>query len=500
MKKTLVAATIAIATAAAPSIAGPLVYFGGPVIENAKVYVVWWGPASQLSPFVTNGDMAAFFSGIVNSPYVDFLNEYDTDISVQGGSRTGAAGTNQHIGRGNFAGVYELLDVPPGNVTDATVQSTLLAAITRGDLPAADANAIYGIFFPAAMHVDNSCQRGGFEGYHFATGGSADGVEYMVFPDCGFTLLEDFTGVTSHELGESITDRAPTPGDIPDYPQAWNDSKAFEIADVCDNVPLASAVTPVATFIVEPLWDNASNGCSVTHAFAQDYNLELDPNVVDLRAGQTVSIAVHTATVNGGPQPLALSVSAPAGITGSFDQGTVTSGGTATLTLTASPAVPFARDSQVIVTALGTNGAGPQHHTASLLLQPAEFTLVVGKAHADLPSGGSTTVPITVTTLHGDPGAIDLSISGLPRQVTGTFSTIAAGASTLTLKASGAAAVTNATFVVTAKGATATHSGTGLYTVVPSGGCATSGDGFVLLLAALATLAARRHGHARAAL
>lgn len=499
MKNALVAATIAIATAAAPARAATLIYFGGPVIENAKVYVVWWGPASQLSPLVTHGAIAAFFAGILDSPYVDMLNQYDTDIAAQSGSRVGAAGTSQHIGRGNFAGVYELLDVPAGNVTDAIVQSTLLAAIARGDLPPNDANAIYGIFFPAAMHVDNSCQRNGFEGYHYATGGATDGVEYMVFPDCGFTSLDDFTGVTSHELAESITDRAPTPGDIPDYPQAWNDKSAFEIADLCDHVPLADAATPAGTFVVEPIWDEAGGGCHIAHAFAQDYNVSLGPNVVDLRAGQTVSIAVHTATVNGGVQPLTLSVSAPMGIGGSFDQTSLLSGATATLTLTAAADAPFARDSQVIVTALGTNGAGPQRHTASLLLQPAEFTLFVGQV-PQLSSDGSVTVPITVTTLHGDPGAIGFSISGLPAHVTGSFSPLSGGVSTLTLKANGAAAVTNAKFVVTATGSTATHSAAALYTVVPSGGCATSGDGLVLLVAALAALAARRHGHARAAL
>jgi len=484
----------AIATAAGPSTAATLTYYGGPVIENAKVYIVWWGPASRLSPLITDGTMADFFAGITNSSYVDWLNEYDTDIPVQSGSRAGTAGTNQHIGRGNLAGVYELQEVPPGNVTDGQVQSTLLAAIDRGELPPDDPNTIYGIFFPSTMHVDNSCQRGGFSGYHFTTGGAVNGVAYMVFPDCAFPLFDDFGTVASHELAESITDRAPTPGDVPDYPQAWNDSQAFEIADICDRAPLTSAVTPLGTFPVEAIWDEVGGACAVKHAFAQEYTFSLDPNVVDLRAGQTVSIAVDTATVNGAAQSLALSVTAPPGVSGTFDQASIASGGSATLTLTASADGSLARDSQVIVAAQGTTGSAPQRHTASILLQPPEFSLFVGPAKTRLESGGSTTIPIAITALHGDPGSIELSIAGLPAQVTGTFSPIAGGASTLTLKGHGAASVIDARFVVTAKSANATHAAAGLYTVVPSpGGCSTSGGGLFLLVAALAALVARRH-------
>ncbi|MCA1828990.1 MAG: hypothetical protein LC689_18865, partial [Myxococcales bacterium] len=291
-----VALAAAIATAAGPSAAATLSYYGGPVIENAKVYVVWWGPASRISPLVTNGSMADFFSGLLNSSYVDWLNEYDTALAAQGGTRAGTTGTNQHIGRGNFAGVFELDDVPPGDVSDAQVQSALLDAIARGELPPDDPNTIYGIFFPAAMHVDNSCQRGGFEAYHYATGGVVNGGAYMVFADCAFPLFDDFSTAASHELAESITDRVPTPGDVPDYPQAWNDSQAFEIADICDRAPLSIATTPLGVFPVESLWDEVGGACAVRHAFAQDYNVGLDPNVVDLRAGQSVSIAVRTAT------------------------------------------------------------------------------------------------------------------------------------------------------------------------------------------------------------
>ena len=70
-----------IATVAGPS-AATVSYFGGPVIENAKVYAVWWGPGIRLSPMVNapKGGMADFFTGVLDSSYLDWLNEYDTDV------------------------------------------------------------------------------------------------------------------------------------------------------------------------------------------------------------------------------------------------------------------------------------------------------------------------------------------------------------------------------------------------------------------------------------
>src|ERR1700694_556890 len=102
-------------------------YFGGPVIPNVKIYVVWWGDPSRLNPAITaaRGGIADFYAGVTNSNYMDWLNEYNTNINAQGGSHAGLPGTNQRIGRGNYAGTIALTNVPSGNVTDAQIQQTL---------------------------------------------------------------------------------------------------------------------------------------------------------------------------------------------------------------------------------------------------------------------------------------------------------------------------------------------------------------------------------------
>ena len=107
-----------------PSAAGRTVeYFGGPVIPNAKVYVVWWGNPANLNPAITaaHGGIADFYAGVTNSNYLDWLNEYNTNINAQAGSHLGQPGTNQRIGRGNFAGIIMLTNILSGNVTDAQI-------------------------------------------------------------------------------------------------------------------------------------------------------------------------------------------------------------------------------------------------------------------------------------------------------------------------------------------------------------------------------------------
>src|SRR5262245_9351690 len=87
-----------------------LQYFGGPVIANPKVYVVWWGDPSKINPAVTaaKGGIADFFAGITNSKFMDWMNEYDTAIAAQAGSHKGSTGTGQRIGPGDYAGTLTL--------------------------------------------------------------------------------------------------------------------------------------------------------------------------------------------------------------------------------------------------------------------------------------------------------------------------------------------------------------------------------------------------------
>ena len=91
-------------------------YFGGPIVPNPKVYVVWWGSAASINANLTRttGGIADFFAGTLNTGYWDMLNEYSTNINAQAGSHVGQAGTGQFLGRGNYARTIAMTNIPTG--------------------------------------------------------------------------------------------------------------------------------------------------------------------------------------------------------------------------------------------------------------------------------------------------------------------------------------------------------------------------------------------------
>jgi hypothetical protein len=245
-----------------PSSSGGLLYYGGPVIPNAKVYAVFWGDGVDAE---TKSKIGPFFSNILDSTYMDWLSEYDTNRGAVDGRR----GTGQHIGRGSFAGA---IAIRPGNaskaLTDDMVQKELDAQIAAGKLPPASENSLYMIYFPAGVSISIEGQRScsSFCAYHEGFKSPRDGASifYGIMPVCGWGCgggFEGLTAVSSHECLEAITDPFPTPGDKPAYPQAWNDAGGQEIADLCQSN--SGTVTGHGiTSTVSGEWDNSINGCN----------------------------------------------------------------------------------------------------------------------------------------------------------------------------------------------------------------------------------------------
>jgi hypothetical protein len=343
-------------------------YYGGPVIANPKVYVVWWGSASRINPALTaaHGGIADYFTGITSSTYLDWLNEYDTAIATQAGSKTGTPGTGQHLGRGNYAGSFALTTVPAGNVTDDQIQATLSQAVDNGALPHADDDTIYAIYFPRGVTITltgdgSSCSS--FGAYHFAVTGRAQRLYYLVIPDCG-SSFRGFSVVTSHELVEAMTDAIPTPGSNPDFPQAWNDAQGSEVGDLCESTS-GRVTTATGTFSVQGIWDEASGRCPIFRAYARDFNVSLAQPQANVAVGASTSAVVHTATVAGAAQTLQLALVAPPGVTATLSPTHVTSGQSATLTFSAASALSAG---QIIVRVTGTTGSATQVHSAALLI------------------------------------------------------------------------------------------------------------------------------------
>jgi hypothetical protein len=230
-----------------------LSYYGGPVISNIQVVVVYWG-ANVNSEIIAK--IPGFYQGVTNSAYFDLLSEYSTDITPVGGG----SGTNQSIGRGSFVQATTITptigDCPPScNITDAQIQNELIGQITAGKLPGPEYdsdgndNTEYAIYFPPGASIDLngsfSCQQ--FCAYHNTATYNSKDLGYGIFPDVytggcslggcgGGSAFQNLTSVSSHELAETVTDVAVGLASTLAPPLAWYDPSANngEIGDICN--------------------------------------------------------------------------------------------------------------------------------------------------------------------------------------------------------------------------------------------------------------------------
>ena len=224
-----------------------MVYRGGPVISNVKVFTVFWNASVP-----NQSALDAFYGTIVNSSYVDWLSEYDTPT--------------QKIGRGSFIGTY-VDPSPPGatQLTDDAIRQELGKLLDSGAVPAPDANTLFMMHFPAGVSITMdsaaSCQQ--FCAYHSSFVHGSATVYYGIMPDfsggcasCGgeSTQLASTTVVASHEVAESMTD--PNIGVANDTQNekalAWYDDQNDEIGDVCEGDSATVAGWRVTKLLVQP--------------------------------------------------------------------------------------------------------------------------------------------------------------------------------------------------------------------------------------------------------
>jgi MYXO-CTERM domain-containing protein len=262
-------------------------YYGGRVISNVEVVVVYW--TSAVDPMIESG-IGPFLSAITASPYIDWLEEYDT-IALNG--QDGKPGSNQHIGRGTFGGART---ISPKNTSmtllDSDVQTELIGQINAGSLPmpttdgSGNVNTLYMIEFPAGytIEVEGKYNCSSYCGYHFTLSyegpsglDPAISVPYAVMPDitaCGGSCgsgFDEVTSIHSHELVESITDTeiGLLTGPTLTRPAAWYDeTDNMELADICDPFDPAPGITGgtavVAGYTVQLIWSDFASACVAT--------------------------------------------------------------------------------------------------------------------------------------------------------------------------------------------------------------------------------------------
>jgi MYXO-CTERM domain-containing protein len=446
-------------------------YWGGPVVSGVKVAMVLWGSGTYQA-FVEQSaspSLATFYAGVVDSPYLDWLAEYDTDVVPSGGG----TGTQQAIGRGSYLGQLAISPSPANDgttVDDSSIQAELDAQIAAGNLPAPAVDAagfpvtVYMVHFPRGKTVtlggSTSCVE--FCAYHSTLARTGPEVYYAVLPDmssgtgcdtgCGSFAgaFDNQTLVASHELVEAVTDPAVGLAVVFGPPLSWYDQANGEIADICNGLPGTVVGGDGVTYGVQQLWSNAAGACVTTRA--DDFSIAVSPSSRTVLQGSTATFSVSTAVVSGNPPPVTLSATGlPPDVTPSFSPASVTAGQGSTLTLTASAAAALQTTTFSVV---GTAGAASHSATADVSVLPAaDFSVALSPSDQVVPRGHGLPYLVSTAVVRGTVGTVSLSVSGLPAGVSASFdpAQVAAGlTSQLTLTPALDAALGPGTFQVTA--------------------------------------------------
>ncbi|MGZ7084386.1 MAG: hypothetical protein ACXVIO_14430 [Candidatus Angelobacter sp.] len=471
-------ATGAVVGFAAPA-GAHLTYFGGPIISNVQVVQVLYGSGSYNAQVAgtTSPTMGNFYSDITSTGLITLLQQYNTNIS---------GGTGQVFGNGTFGGLFQIVPAAGNNgstITDAQIQSELLAQITAGHLPAPiiDAtghpNTLYMIFFPPGKTISqggsNSCQAGGFCAYHGTTSSLFGGknVLYGVMPDmqagsgcatgCGTsTVFGNYTSVTSHELTEAMTDAFVGIATVVGPPLAWYDQTNGEIGDIC-NGQQGSYTANGTTYTIQLEFSNSANNCvNFPVVSGPNYTLSASPSSLTVTQGTSGNSTITVTPSGGFTGSVSLSTSAlPSGVTATF--GTNPTTGTSVVTFTASSTATTGTTS---VTITGTSGT--LSHTTSISLTvnavaTPNFSLSASPSSLTVKQGTAGSSTITVTPSGGFTGSVTLSNSALPSGVTASFGTNpTTSSSVLTFTASSTATTGTSTITITGTSGTLTHTTT----------------------------------------
>ena len=461
-----------------------LSYFGGPVISNVHVVQVLYGSGSYNAQVAgtTSPTMGQFYGDLTgtNSGYTSLLTQYNTPAS---------GGTNQAIGNGTFDGLFQIVPAAGNNgstITDAQIQSELLAQITAGHLPApildaaGNVNTLYMIFFPPGKTItqggSSSCVAGGFCAYHGTTSTLLNGknVLYGVMPDmqsglcstggCGNAgVFGNYTSVTSHELTEAITDADVGIATTFAPPLAWYDMVNGEIGDICNGQQGTYTANGTA-YTIQLEFSNAANNCVLPPPpSGPNFSIAATPASQTVTAGAGTSYTATVTASGGFTGAVAFSVSGlPSGASASFNPTSVTGSGSSTLSVSTSTTTPAGT---YTLTITGTSGTLSHSTNVSLVVNPVggvpDFTISVSPASLNVTRGNTGLYTVTIGAVNGFTGTVSLSVSGLGARVTGTFSPTSvsgSGTSTLTVQAARNASRGARTITITGVSGTLSHS------------------------------------------
>lgn len=201
------------------------------------------------------------------------------------------------------------------------------------------------------------------------------------------------------------------------------------------------------------------------------FSISASPSSRTIAQGASTTYTVSTTVTSGKTQTVSLSVSGlPSGATGSFVPTSVLAGNSSTLTVaTTASATP----GTFALTVRGTGSTGPIHTTTVSLTitgtPPSNnFSISVSPSTRTVVQGAMTTYTVSTLVTSGVAQTVNLTVSGLPSGVAGSFSQspiTAGGSSTLTVSIGPGAALGTSTLTITGTGSSAAHATTASITV-----------------------------------
>jgi hypothetical protein len=229
-----------------------LAFHGGPVLLNAKVVAIFWGPSWGGSDMATMNQLTSFFGQFGTTGEYNVITQY-TD------------GSGNHINPVSslLSATWWDSSTPPTNVSDSVVQSEVSKYIDTQLSGAGDTSTVYEVFLPASSYasIGNADSCGGpnlqFCAYHSNYSHNGRDIKYasMPYPSCGgcqwsgWSVAQNFNHFACHETREAVTDADGT---------AWFDRSGNEADDKCAWSP---APFLDGGFGYQYEWSNAAHAC-----------------------------------------------------------------------------------------------------------------------------------------------------------------------------------------------------------------------------------------------
>ncbi len=197
-----------------------------------------------------------------------------------------------------------------------------------------------------------------------------------------------------------------------------------------------------------------SSEANATPQLSPSFNISASPNSVSIQQGNNGFVTINTSALNGFNNTVGLSVSGlPANVTPTFTPTSIAAPGTGSSTLSFAVATSAAAGTYTL-TVTGTGGGMIKTTAVTLTISASAPNFTINANPASITAtlkGASGSSTISATVLQGTP-TIALSASGLPKNVTVSFSpTSITGTTTsqMTVKAVGKAAPGTYTLTIT---------------------------------------------------